>query len=224
MARPVAIFGGLGDGLVVAEAIRAYRAAGGDLDVAGFLNDAVPKGGAIEGIPTLGRFEDWHSLPDDVLFMPAIHKPGEMKARIARIRSFGIPDGRWARVIHPSAVIASSAVVGPGAFIASHVTIQPKASIGLGASIRGGANIGHDALLGDFAYVGPNATLCGRSIVEEGAHVGPNSVILDRCVVGSYAIVGICSGVTKNVAGGEVVIGNPARRISLLAERNRRDG
>ena len=63
-SRPVMILGGGGSGVIVAQAIMDMAAGGGDLHVLGYLNDVVPVGSLIEGLPVLGKFENW--MPDGV--------------------------------------------------------------------------------------------------------------------------------------------------------------
>ena len=48
-------------------------------------------------------------------------------------------------------------------------------------------------------------------IVEPGCFVGARAFVLPGVTVGARAVVGACSVVTKNVAAGAVVRGNPAR-------------
>jgi acetyltransferase EpsM len=211
------ILGGPGDGLVVAETVRHAMAAGWPIRLEGFLNDVLRRGEQIQGIPVLGRFEDWPELDDDLMFVPAVQKVRDMPRRVRRIESLGIPGHRWASVRHPQSVVAEDVEIGVGSFIASFVTVQPRARIGPYASLRAGAMVGHDAVLEDHAYVGPNATLCGRSRLKLGAHLGPNAVVLDGKCVGSYAVVGIGAAVTKDVRDYAVVMGNPARRVGVVS-------
>jgi acetyltransferase EpsM len=214
MPRRIVILGGPGDGVVVAQAIHDLAAAGQDVALAGFLNDALPKGAQVFGAPVLGTLEEWRTLPEDVLFNPALHKVREMPARAARVRGLGIPESRWTSVIHPTACLARGVSIGDGSFIASHVTVQPGARIGRFASLRAGANVGHDAILEDFTYMGPNATLSGRARLQEGAHLGPNAAVLDGMRVGRYAVIGMCSAVTKHVDDFAVCLGVPARPLA----------
>ena len=97
-AAPVAIFGGKGGGEVVAE----YLAARGMSErVLGFLNDGQPSGTRIAGYKVLGRFADWSGLPSDVLFNAPLHKVKESQQRSAIVEALGIPDDRWANLLHP---------------------------------------------------------------------------------------------------------------------------
>jgi acetyltransferase EpsM len=139
-----------------------------------------------------------------------------MESRARLIASLGIPEERWISVIHPTARVARDVEVGAGSFVAAYAVVQPGARIGRHVSIRAGANIGHDAVIEDFAYVGPNATLSGRAILQTGAHLGPNAAVLDQRRVGRYAVVGLCSAVTRDIPDREVWMGVPARRVGSL--------
>lgn len=209
--KRLVILGGAGDGAIVAEAALAAAEAGAPYIVAGFLNDRVARSETIHSLPVLGRFEDWRNLPDDTIFFPAIHKIGDMPARIARVRSLGIPRERWSIVKHPQSCIARDARIGCGSFIASFVTIQPGVQIGDFVAIRSGAHISHDTSIGNFAFIGANASMSGRSKVGEGAHIGSNVTIREYVTVEDLAIVGIGAVVTKRVNANSVVFGNPAR-------------
>ena len=218
------ILGGHGDGIVVAQAAQDSAAAHGYGRVVGFLNDRLAEGELIYGHPVLGTLQSWRRLSEEIHFVPALHKVGEMESRSRLLRELGIPGERWASVIHPSACIASDVAVGYGSFVASHVTIQPGAKIGRFVSIRAGANVGHDAVIEDFAYVGPNATLSGRSRLAEGAHLAPNAAVVDRVTVGRYAVIGICSAVMKDVEEFSVYLGSPARKLRSLRREEENNG
>jgi sugar O-acyltransferase (sialic acid O-acetyltransferase NeuD family) len=216
--KRLVILGGPGDGLVVAETILHATAAGQEVELLGFLNDVLPPGEIMQGAPVLGRFEDWQKLDNDVMFVPAIQKVKDMQARVDRIESLGIADQRWASVIHPRAVVSSDVQIGVGAFVAACATVQPGSRIGRFASLRAGAVLGHHCVVEDHAYVGPNATMCGRSTLNFGAHLGPGAILLDSKTMGAFSVAGIAAAVTKNVPGYWVVFGNPAVRVGNIAK------
>ena len=219
--KRLVVLGGPGDGLVVAEAILHTMADGRDVELYGFLNDVLPLGEILQSAPVLGRFEDWTALDDNVMFVPAVQKVKDMQARVNRIESLGIPDRRWASVVHPRAVVSSDVQIGAGAFIASCATVQPESRIGRFAGLRAGAMLGHHCVVEDHAYVGPNATMCGRSRLDFGAHLGPGAVLLDSRTMGTFSVAGIAAAVTKNVPDYWVVFGNPAVRVGNIPKITR---
>lgn len=216
--RKVVVLGGPGDGLVVAEAVLQCQRADQAVELAGFLNDVLPIGTLLHGVPVLGRFEDWSKLDANHVFCPAVQKVKDMPARVRRIVGLAIPDERWETVIHPKAAVSSDAKLGIGAFVSSCATVQPECTIGNFASLRAGAMLGHHCIVRDHAYVGPNAVMCGRSTLEFGAHLGPGSVLLDSKTMGPFSVAGIGAAVTKSVREREIVFGNPAKRVGFLQE------
>lgn len=209
----IVILGGPGDGMVAAQIVRDMRKGGIEVELAGFLNDALGRGETIDGLPVLGGTRDWRNAPPDHLFHICLHKVGQMKQRAGLVESFGIPDDRLATLRHPSSLVADGAAVGAGAMIAQNVVCQPGARIGRLASIRAGANLGHDTVLGDLAYVGPNASLCGRAEVAYAGHVGPNAVLTDGCRIAEYAVLSAGAVALRDLDSGSTWLGNPARRV-----------
>lgn len=209
----VLILGGHGDGLVAAQVLRDMQRNGQNIELAGFLNDHTPKGGNIAGIPVLGTIQEWGTFPTDTMFHVALHKVGHMRARVALIESLNLPPDRLASLVHPSAQIADDVEIGAGALIASFVTCQPAVAIGRYATVRAGANLGHNVRLDDFAYVGPNATLCGRANTGKGSHVAPGAIVADGITLSDFALLGAGGVAFRPLGKDEVWMGNPARKV-----------
>jgi len=214
--KKVVILGGYGDGLVAAQLIKDMRCSGIQIELVGFLNDHLNKNEKIMGLPVLGSIKDWLRFRDDCFFHTALHKVKQMKSRAKFIRELGIPEHKLISLVHPTATIADDVTIGHGSTICSHVTIQPGARIGAFNSIRAGANIGHDTTTENFCYIGPNATMTGRSQLKEGAHLGPNSVIIDGISLESYSIASAGSVIAKETTSSSIYIGNPARYVGAI--------
>lgn len=217
--KKIVILGAGGDGLVLAEAIAQYNKQAAEtakMVVEGFLDDAYTTEGIYENFRVLGSLDTWSKLAPDIFFIPAIQKVRDMPRRAARVEALGMPPERWATVVHPTAVIASCAKIGVGVYIGAFCSVQPRCVIGDFATLRAGAALGHDATVSRHAYVGPNAILCGKTVLHCGAHLGPGAVLLDERSVGQFAVVGIGSAVTKNVSDYAVVMGNPAKRVGQV--------
>lgn len=215
----LAILGGDSSGGLVLQAIEdlAARGAEPDIECIGFLNDVEPVGAQILGLPVLGRFDDWSSLPGHVQFISAVYNATFMQARWRRIDRLGIPDARWSSVLHPGAWIAKSAVVGAGCLVFPGATVTAMARIGPHTTLRTSVHVGHHAAIGTFCLVGANASISGRCRIGDRVHIGPNSVIRDGITIGDGALIGIGSVVVKDVEPHTVVAGNPAKVIRTLA-------
>jgi sugar O-acyltransferase (sialic acid O-acetyltransferase NeuD family) len=122
-------------------------------------------------------------------------------------------------VSHPTSVISLSSQIGEGTQILALANIAPGVLIGEDCIINHGASVDHECTLGRGVHVGPGATLCGCVSLDDNAFVGARAVILPRIRVGQDAIIGAGSVVTKNVDAGEIVAGNPAKK--LPAKQNR---
>jgi acetyltransferase EpsM len=207
------ILGGAGSGVIIADAARVSTRA---FDVIGFLNDGVPRGSNLSGLPVLGNFAAWQDCPAEVRFISAFPKAKEAFARFARLVSLGIPDARWATVIHPAAHVAPDARLGPGSFVGAAAVVEPGVVGGKHVCVRGGSYVSHDVRLGDYTFIGPNATILGRCTIGEGAHVAANAVCREETSIGKYAVLGLGAVSLGAVPDFAVVAGNPARVVSRL--------
>ena len=209
--RLIAIFGGPGGGAIVAQSLRALAAAGAEIRLLGFLNDVLAPGSLVSGVPVLGPFSAWPSLPPETVFAASLHKAKENPARAELVRKLGVPAHRWTTVIDPLSAVAADAVIGGGCFIGPFATVGPNARIGAHTTVRAGACVSHDCALGEFVFLGSGAVVCGYAEAGEGAYIAPNATICDRCRVGRFAVVGLGSVVTRDVPDHLVSIGNPSR-------------
>lgn len=115
--------------------------------------------------------------------------------------------------LHPSAIIARTAILGKGIIINAGAVIQPYAKIGNGVMIHANTTIEHDCRIGDYANIAPGATLAGWVEVGPCACIYTNATIVPKIKIGDGAIVGAGATVLADVPPGETVAGNPARPI-----------
>ncbi len=212
--KKIAILGGVGSGTIVAQAIADLAKAGSAITCAGYLNDRVQTGDFLGNLPVIGPFDAWRDLPAEVMLIPAIHKVGDMKNRIARIEALGIPEERFASVIHPSACIADDTSIAGGTYVGPHAVIMPGARVGRRTSLRAGCYISHDVELEDWCFVGPNTVVSGRSRLDTAAYLGPGVNVREETFIGRYATVGLGSVVIRDIPAKKTVAGNPARELN----------
>jgi len=114
-------------------------------------------------------------------------------------------------LVDPTAVVPSTAQLGHGAYVNAGAVLGSHATVGCHANVNRSSSIGHDARLGFAASTGPGVVLAGGVVVSDGAFVGAGATVLPEVTIGRGAVVGAGAVVTRDVAPGDVVIGNPAR-------------
>jgi acetyltransferase EpsM len=116
-------------------------------------------------------------------------------------------------VIHVSASISASSVIGTGTFINRNVSVNALAVIGENVILNTGCIIEHECILEDAVHIAPGAVLAGNVFIGERSLVGANSVIKQGIVIGKDVIIGAGSVVIEDVQDGGKIVGNPAREI-----------
>ena len=135
----------------------------------------------------------------------------------------------WSNLVHPGAFIGEDCTIGQGAWIDDGVIIgdrckvQNNAILYRGVELEDGVFVGPGAILTNDRY--PRAIMTSgervtgddwsllRTLVCRGASIGAGTVVVAGVVIGAWAEVGAGSVVTKDVAPGDRVAGNPARSI-----------
>jgi acetyltransferase-like isoleucine patch superfamily enzyme len=123
--------------------------------------------------------------------------------------------------------------IGDNTRIGPFVEIQRGAVIGANCKIQSHSFVCEGVELGDDVFIGhgvmfindkfPRATTDEgvlqtdtdwtllRTAIGSGASIGSGAVLLGGIRIGEHALVGAGAVVTRDVAGGETVVGNPAR-------------
>ncbi|MDK9719214.1 MAG: NeuD/PglB/VioB family sugar acetyltransferase [Trichlorobacter sp.] len=114
-------------------------------------------------------------------------------------------------LIHRTAFVAHSAVIGEGSQILAQSSVCANAQLGRGVIINTAASVDHDGVIGNGVHIGPGARLAGEVIVGNNSFIGTGAVILPRIQIGNESVIGAGAVVIKNVKSGTTVVGNPAR-------------
>src|SRR3990167_8712827 len=91
-------------------------------------------------------------------------------------------------LIHPSATVASSVLIGMGTVIMAGAVVQARAIIGGHCILNSGCTVDHDCTLADYVHIAPGAHLCGNVKVGEGALVGTGVAVAQGAVLAPWTL------------------------------------
>jgi acetyltransferase EpsM len=160
-----------------------------------------------------GPVAAWRGLLEQDAELAFVAAIGDNRVRHAIVRMLEAGGARFARLIHPSAIISPRARIGPGAVVMARAVVQPDAVVGAHAIVNTGAIVEHDCVLGDCAHAAPGAVLAGGVRAGEGALIGAGAVILPGRTVGDWSTAGAGAVVTRDMPPGCTAAGVPAAVI-----------
>lgn len=208
------VYGASGHGKVVTEI-----AHGSGHQVRGFIDDdpalldqhlmKIPVAGAFEYLVTRSQ----HSKVAVALGIGENSARGSVAERCAKA---GIP---LITLIHQSAIVSPSALIGNGTVLMAGVVVNADAVIGIGVILNTAAVVEHDCQIGDFAHLSPHSTMGGASQIGRESWLGMNASIINGIRVGAGTIVGAGAVVIRDLPDAVVAVGVPAR-ICHRADRS----
>lgn len=129
-----------------------------------------------------------------------------------------------------SVMIREENTIGDNVSIGTQSVIEHHVKIGNGVRIHTHVFVPEFTLLEEGCWLGPRVVITNAlypvskgvkerlqgAIVEAGAIIGANATLLPGVRIGRRALVGAGAVVTKDVAPGTIVVGNPARIINTI--------
>lgn len=199
-------------------AIEALDCLGPEYHFTGFVDDMTEKqrSGAF-GHPVFARDAIADQPSCRVLAVPG--SPSSYTTRRRVIESLRINSSRYARIIHPSAVVSPNSIVGYNVLAMAGVVITSNAVIGNHVCLLPNTVVHHDSQVGDWSLIGSNVAIAGNVVIGENCYIGSGSSLRNGIQIGDRALIGLGSTVIQDVPADTVVAGNPARVLRNTEDR-----
>jgi len=193
----IIIYGGGGHGKALIDLLRSL----GTYRIAGIIDDGIPTGEVIMGVPVLGGSPMLRELYAKGT-RQAINAVGGIGNIAIRIKVFGqLAEAGFScpAVVHPTATVEKSASLVPGGQVFAHAYVGSEARLGFGVIVNTGAIVSHDCDLADYANISPGALLAGEVKIGAATLVGMGATINLRVSVGAGARIGNGATVKEDV-------------------------
>jgi sugar O-acyltransferase (sialic acid O-acetyltransferase NeuD family) len=186
--QAIIVYGGGGHGKSLIDLLRAL----GTYKLAGVVDDGLPAGEMVLGLPVLGGGEVLPELHTRGvrLAVNAVGGIGDVSVRVKVFQKLAQAGFACPPVAHPSAVIEPSASLSAGVQVFPHAYVGSEARLGYGVIVNTGAIVSHDCLLDDYVNVSPGAMLAGDVRVGSSALIGMGVTINLGVRVGAGARIG----------------------------------
>lgn len=157
------VVGAGGHGRSVAEAAELS----GQFEVVGFLDDALPAGKLLLNVAVLGPMVGigHHRAAADQTIVAI----GNNAIREKLMQQLAATGFALATVVHPRAIVSSSAVLSEGSAVMAGAIVGTEARLGMGSIVNCGAVVDHHAIVEDFGHLGVNASMAGGTVLGHGA-------------------------------------------------------
>lgn len=204
-ADPVAvlIYGGGGHAKSLIDLIRME----GKYTISGIVDDGIPAGTRILGVPVLGGGELLPSLRQKGIqqVVNAVGGISSITPRLAVYQKLGASGFTCVTVVHPRAFVEPTAVISAGCQLFFNAYVGSSVRIGFGSIINTGAIVSHDCVLGEYVNISPGAILAGAVSVAERALVGMGATINLGVHIGTGARIGNSAVVKADVPENAIV-------------------
>jgi sugar O-acyltransferase (sialic acid O-acetyltransferase NeuD family) len=114
-------------------------------------------------------------------------------------------------MVHPRAVLATSARIGEGSQLMAGAIVNPDAMLGKAVIVNTGATVDHDCRIEDGVHLAPGVHLAGDVTVGEGTLVGVGSSVIPGIRIGRSCVIGAGAVVVRDIPDGATAYGVPAR-------------
>lgn len=138
---------------------------------------------------------------------------GDPKTRSEMVQKLP-KETKYFTYIHPSVIILDeNIIIGKGSIICAGTVLTTNIKIGEHCHLNLCSSIGHDCVIGDYFTTAPGVRISGNCNIGNKVYFGTNSCTREKLVLCDDLIIGLNSGVVKDVYHPGTYVGTPAKKI-----------
>ena len=124
----------------------------------------------------------------------------------------------FANVICPSAILSPSSIMGQGVYVSSYCNVGPRSNIDSHVVMNIQSIVGHDIQIGENTVISSQVNIGGGTKVGSDCYIGMSSIVKECLIIGDSSVLGMGSSLHRDLEGGYLAMGNPARPIRKLED------
>lgn len=209
MIKPVIITGGGGHARIVFDILKEQQ-----LNIIGFTDISSNSSLSVD-LPYLGQDNEiLRYKPTDICLANGLGQVASSTFRQRVYKYFTSLGYQFTQVIHPSAIIASTAVIGRGVQIMAGAVIQPGVTIKENSIINTSASVDHDTLIGEHTHISPGVTICGSVTIGESVFIGAGATVVHQVEIGNHSVIGAGALLLHSLPENVTAYGVPAKEVT----------
>lgn len=181
----------------------------------GILDNSLPVGSDVLGIPVVGNDNDIPSLAnEDTEFLITVGQIKSSSIRHNIANAIVTAGGKLANpIIASTAHIALGAKIGKGTVIMHNAVVNSDAVIGENVIVNTAAVVEHDCRISDFVHISTGAIVNGCSTIGNNCFIGSHATIANVKTVVSDTIIGAGAVVVNDITIPGTYCGIPAHPV-----------
>jgi sugar O-acyltransferase (sialic acid O-acetyltransferase NeuD family) len=183
-------------------------------EIVGFVDDFKPIGSKVCGYEVLGPCSAMiiHRLIESGVECGVIAiGDNSSRSKVAAKIYEMWPSMFAATLIHPTAFVSRSALIGEGSVVFPGAIVHVDCRIGRHCIVNSRALLEHDSVMGDFSALAPGAIVLGSACVGTFSWIASGATVLQGRTVGENTVVGAGAVVIRNIPSFVVAFGIPAK-------------
>ena len=211
-ALPIAILGAGGFAREVATIIRAINSKKPTYDLMGYIDNHLPKGTVINGLPVIGTDSEINNTSTPIGIVNAFGEP-ELKDKVYNKYTNSLIS--FPTIIHPSVILEDipNIRIGKGCILCAGCILTTNIELKDFVTLNLSCTVGHDVTIGSFSSFMPSCNISGEVTIDEKVYCGTGAKIINQISIGKNTIIGAGAVVTHDIPADCTAVGIPAKPI-----------